>query len=232
MPNPRLVLCDTDALIQLLLTYNFNQKLLPLRHLRDDYGIQPTIVEEVETELMWTRRYGQRFVPVVKKALTNGTIKVLDEATFSSHVPTHLAKTVYASYQALGLEHGKFSDRGEAYTLAAGVTLGQPAASNDASAIAALEANGFALPSPVLRFFDFLALCHQTGALSEAECDAIRQELRRIGEHVPFAFKNASFGSGLSNFCPRILDDNLPPIGAPAGAGPPHRLQIKISKRS
>src|SRR2546425_8700904 len=69
MPNPRLLLCDTDSLIQLFLTRLVTKKLLPLRVLRDEYGIQPAIVEEVETELMWTRRYKDQFAPELKKAL-------------------------------------------------------------------------------------------------------------------------------------------------------------------
>ena len=231
MPNPRLLLCDTDSLIQLFLTRLVTKKLLPLRVLRDEYGIQPAIVEEVETELMWTRRYKDQFAPELKKALANGTIQPLNASTFALYVPAHLAKGVYTNFQALGLQHSKHADPGED-TLAAAVTLNEPALSNDASALKALDFNGFALPSPVLRAFDLFAFSYQIGALDEQECDGVRQELMKAGEHVPWAFQHASFLNGLNNFCPRLLDGGKNPVGAPAAPSPGYMVQILISRKS
>ncbi len=232
MSNPRLLLCDTDALIQLFRTPDFTKKLLPLRHLKEEYGIQPAIVEEVENELMWTRKFGSQFAAGLRKALSNGTILLLDSTSFPTYVPPNLAKAVYASYQALGIEQSKYADPGEAYTLAAAMTLSEPAISNDATAIRALEMNGFALPSPVLRLFDILALCCQVGVMTAQECDDTRQELVRLGEHVPRAFQGCSFQAGLKRFCPRMLDGALGSIGAPAGPGPAYKIQIKIDRKT
>ena len=232
MPNPRILACDTDSLIQLFLTAKYNKNLIPLRVLRDDYGIQPTIVAEVETELMWTRRYGARFVPPLKKAIGNGLIEVLDQQVLARHVGDSIAKSVYGGFQALGQQYSRFTDPGEAYTFAAAVTMGEPALSNDKSALDALEYNGMALPSPVLRMFDLLALSYQIGTLEEKECNQARQELIRLVEHVPRVFQNASFIDGLTHFCPRILDGAFNSVGeSPAAGCPCYAVQISIAKK-
>lgn len=231
MANPRLLLCDTDSLIQLFLTAQHNQNLAPLRVLRDSYGIQPTIVEEVETELMWTRRHGARFVPLLKKAMGSGVIERLDVTVLGRHVGQAIVKSVHSSFQALGQQYSKYADPGESYTFAAAVTLAVPALSNDKSAVDALDYNGMALPSPVLRAFDVLALSYQVGALAEKECDKVRKELVQLGEHVPRAFRNASFLDGLAQFCPRILDGGVKAIGTASAPGPAYAVQILCTKK-
>jgi hypothetical protein len=230
MDNPRVLPCDTDALIQLFLVALQTKSLTPLRMLKGDFGIQPAIVAEVETELMWNRRYAARFVPELRKALGNGTIEVLNLEAFSKYVPSHLAKGVFANYQSTGQQYGTIVDRGEAYTLAAAVTLNVPAMSNDLTALEALDHNNLAVPSPVLRAFDLLAFSYQTGALAEKECDAARKELVRQKEHVPQAFKNASFGDGINQFCPRILEDARAAVGRRAAPGPGYTAQIRVKR--
>src|SRR5215469_3985643 len=108
--NPELLLCDTDSLIQLFLTASQTQNLMPLRTLRDDYDIQPMITAEVEAELMWNGRYSNRFVPILRKAIGNGLIEVLSEVSLAKHMAEHLAKSVFASCQALGKQFAGFAD--------------------------------------------------------------------------------------------------------------------------
>jgi hypothetical protein len=230
MPEPRILVCDTDALIQFFLTKHITG-LVPLRVLKDNYQIQPAIIEEVEVELAWTRKFGSQFEPELRKALATGTIQLLNEAAFHQYVPPHLAKTVFSSFQALGLEHNKYVDPGEAYTLAAAATLSEPALSNDVTALRALENNGFALPSPVLRPFDLLALCFQTGTMTETECNAVRQELVRVGEHVPRPFRRASFTNGLANFCPRLLESGVPITAKPAAQTQDYTRRILVTRK-
>jgi hypothetical protein len=213
------------------LTVQHNKNLLPLRVLKDDYGVQPTIVAEVETELMWTKRFQARFVPVLTKAIGNGLIEVLDVKVISRHVGAAVAPSVYAGFQSMGLEYNNFADRGESYTLAAAVTLGAPAMSNDKSALDALDFNGKGLPSPVLRTFDILAFAYQIGALQEKDCDKSRQELVQLQEHVPAMFKRASFIDGLSNFCPRITDGAAQYVGVAPRSGPAYASQITVIKK-
>jgi hypothetical protein len=231
MPDPHLLLCDTDSLIQLFLTAPHNNNLIPLRSLKDDYGIQPTIVAEVETELMWSRKFGSRFVPQLKKALGNGLFEILDATTLSRHIPGHLAKGVFEACQNLGQQYNRHADRGESYTLAAAVTLGEPALSNDKSALDALDYNGMALPSPVLRLFDLLVFSYQIGVLGEKECDMTRKELVQLREHVPGAFRNASFVKGLAGFCPRILDGAAAPVGSRPAPGPGYAAQVLLARK-
>ena len=231
MANPRLLLCDTDALIQVFLTKDQTKKLLPLRILKDAYGIQPAIVVEVETELRSTRRYLNQFDADLKKATGNGTLLLLDEGAFGNYVsPSNLSRTIYSSFQNLGKQHYRYAHRGEAYTFAAAVTLGEPALSNDASALEALDRQGFPLPSPVLRVFDLLAFCLQTGDLTEKDCDSTRRELIRLEEPVPRIFQRASFGDGLPNFCPRFLDGKKACIGQAPSPCAAYKMQRLLDR--
>lgn len=229
MPNPSVLPCDTDALIQLFLVTK-QTSLVPLRILRDVYGIQPAIVAEVEVELMSNRKHGVRIAPELKKALGNGTLEILDVGAMSKYVSSAVAKGVFGTYQALGQQYAKIVGLGEAYTLAAAVTIDVPALSNDITALRALDTHNHAVPSPVLRMFDLLALSLQTGALTEQDCDAARKELRGRGEHVPAPFQNASFGDGMKSFCPRILDNAKPAIGTACQPGPGFTAQILVQK--
>ena len=53
MSNPPFLLCDTDLLIQFFVA----QDLRPLRELKRAYGIQPSIVAEVEMELRSNKKH-------------------------------------------------------------------------------------------------------------------------------------------------------------------------------
>ena len=112
---------------------------------------------------------------------------------------------------------------------AAAVFLNQPAVSHDKDALEVLECNGLAVPSPVLRVFDLLILCYQTGVLDEAECNKFRQALLKEKEFLPGAFKHHSFVDGLHAFCPRLLDASKAPVGAPASAGRSYTRQLVLS---
>ena len=111
------------------------------------------------------------------------------------------------------------------------VARGVPAMSNDKSALDALDFNGKALPSPVLRMFDLLAFGYQIGVLEEKDCDKARKELLQIGEHVPGVFRKASFINGLANFSPRILDGAVGGVGALANTAPGYAVSITLTKK-
>jgi hypothetical protein len=210
MQIPAPFFCDSDVLAQCFLA----NEIRPLRHLKDAYGIQPAIVQEVDLELRWLRKHKDRFVSQLDKTLKTGVLRVLDPAYFQSFLSSAPVGASWPSFQSLGAQYEGHIHRGEAYTFAAAVTLGSPALSNDFSAIKTLEANLLTLPTPVLRTFDLLAFSFQTGCLELKACEAVRNELRKHGEGLPKAFMNASFENGLKNFKPRLLD------GA-GGADPP-----------
>src|SRR5712691_1314540 len=189
MPNPALLLCDSDALIQFFL----GNEIRPFRQLQDSYGIQPAIVQEVDLELRWLGKHKDRFVPQVEKMLKSTVLRVLDPAYFQSLLSTAPVGASWASFQSLGAQYEGYIGRGEAYTFAAALTLSVPALSNDFSAIKTLEANLLTLPTPVLRGFDLLAFCYQSGCVELKACDGVRSELLKSGEGIPKAFRNASF---------------------------------------
>jgi len=224
MPNPPLLLCDSDALVQFFLV----DEVKPLRHLKDNYGVQPTITQEVDLELRWIARYKDRFVPQLQKALRSGTLQLLDPPTFQPLMSGAPLGASWESFQALGAQYAGPVQRGEAYTFAAALTLGLPALSNDFRAIQTLENNLRPLPSPVIRGFDLLVFAYQTGALDLKTCNDIRSELLKNKEGIPKAFKNASFEDGLLNFSSRLKEE-VAGISVTAGV-PTFRSTLYISK--
>lgn len=222
MPNPALLLCDSDALTQFFLA----NEIRPLKQLKDAYGIQPAIVQEVELELRWLRKHKDRFVPQLDKALNTNVLKLLDSAHFQSLLSTAPVGASWAGFQSLGAQYDGHIHRGEAYTFAAAVTLNLPALSNDFNAIKTLEANLHTLPTPVLRSFDLLAFCFHNGLLELKACEAVRSQLLKNGEGLPKAFMHSSFEDGLKNFTPRLRDG----VAAVAIAGGAYSTPLQISR--
>ncbi len=209
MPNPALIVCDSDVLTQ----YFIANEIRPLKHLKDAYGIQPAIVQEVDLEMRWLQKHKDRFVPQLDKALKSSVLRVLDPAYFQSLLSAAPVGASWDGFQSLGAQYEGRIHRGEAYSFAAGVTLGVPALSNDFSAIKTLEANLLTLPVPVLRSFDLLAFCFRTGFLELKACESVRSQLLKNGEGLPKAFMNASFEDGLRTFTPRLQDGEALVIG-------------------
>lgn len=208
MPNPPVLVCDADALYQILLT---NQVAL-LRYLRDHYGIQPVVVDEVDLDIKGNKKLFSAVGPDFKKALGNGTLTLLDGNYFRNL--TGLPRnTTFQEIQLRGKRYNYFVGRGEAYTHAAGLCMGVPAMSNDWEAIKVLKGKGFDLPTPILRAFDLVCFGFQTGIITAPQCENFRKDLLKRGEHIPKAFSNASFTDGLNGFTPRLLCSSENPVG-------------------
>lgn len=225
MPNPPLLLCDTDALFQ----YFIAGLRIPFQELKKTYGIQPAIVPEVEIEIRSNRKYGTRCRASYGKAISSGAVQILDQKTLQEYLSKLSASVTYTGVQTLGAKYYQRVGRGEAYTFATAVSLGVPALSHDISAIRVLGEQGFEVPSPVLQLYDLLVCCYQTGVLTESDIDNARKLLLKEGEWMPAAFKNSSFVDGLKSFCPRLLDNSKAPVGAISPPGPPHRRRIHIA---
>lgn len=200
MPNPALLLCDSDALVQFFLV----DDVRPLQALAKQFGIQPAIVPEVDLELRWLARHKDRFVAQLDKALKHGTLLALDRSTFQTYMGTATPGTSWSSYQALGMQYYGYVQRGEAYTHAAAVSLRMPALTNDLRAVRVLEAQMLNVALPVLRSFDLLTFAYELGILSIKDCEEIRHELLRHGEGIPGPFVNASFENGAKKFPCRL----------------------------
>jgi len=211
MPNPPLLLCDSDALAQFFLA----NEVRPLKHLKESYSIQPTIVQEVNLELRWLGRYRDRFVTQLEKTLKSGVVKILDPTYFQSFLGHAPVGASWAGFQSLGAQYYGYVGRGEAFTFAAGVVLGMPAMSNDFSAIKTLEANFLTLPIPVLRSFDLLAFCFENGLLELKACESVRNTLLKEREGLAKVFMHSSFEDGIKKFATR-LKDGVPVINASA----------------
>ena len=98
MSNPALLLCDSDALTQFFLA----NEIRPLKELKAKYGIQPSIVQEVDNELRWMKKFKDKFVLQLDKALRSNTLKILDPSQFQSLLSTAPVGASWAGFQALG----------------------------------------------------------------------------------------------------------------------------------
>lgn len=207
MPNPSLIIYDSDVLVQLFLS----NELRPLRALKTLYGIQAAIVQEVDAELRWLGHYGARFVPQLDKSLKNGLLVRLDKSQFQSLLGTASPGTSWAGFQSVGAQYLGFVDKGEAYTHAAGVVLGLPTASDDFRAIQVLQFQMQNLPSPILRSFDLFGFALEAGLVPIEDCEKVRSCLLKDGRWIPAALKNTSFANGISNFPLRLRDSTKAP---------------------
>jgi len=207
MPNPSLIICDSDVLVQFFLS----NELRPLRDLKTFYGIQPAVVQEVDAELRWLGHYAARFVPQLDKSLKNGLLIRLDKPQFQSLLSKALPGASWAGFQTLGAQYLGLVDKGEAYTHAAGVVLGLPVASDDYRAIQVLQFQMQNLPCPVLRSFDVFGFAHEAGLLPIEDCEKVRSCLLKEGRWVPAALKHTSFANGIANFPLRLRDSTKAP---------------------
>lgn len=229
MANPPFVICDTDGLIQLLLT----RELRPLRFLRSKYSIQPLVVPEVEIELRSNKRFAARIAPDLRKALESELIKVLDKAILETHYGGPpggplAAAAALREISKIGRQNSTFVDTGEAYTLSAASVLGMPAFSNDKTALEALLKSGLSVPATVLRTFDLIALCQQVSEISEEDCEEFRRKLLSENEGVPACFKNYSYRNGIREFSPRIRDSRLADVGLTDSEDLPYSRIIEL----
>lgn len=211
--NPSMLVCDTDALSQVLVAGDFSV----IRDLKKTYHTQPVLVEAVEYELrspqsLSLRRLVPKYEAALEKALGNGTLQVLDERS----LPYYLGPAAHAVWNEISIRATKWArrvQRGEAYSHAVASTLSVPVLTHDITAIRILEKDGEALSQPLLRVFDLYALGFQTGCMSEAACDGCRQKLLQEGQFLPKAFQHHGFKDGLGMFYPRIQVEQMPPVG-------------------
>ena len=213
LSNPRLIIFDTDALVQVFLV----NEIRPLRELKRLYGVQPTIVEAVEFETLFPGKGLTKHVatiqPRLQKALNNGTLIVLNERTLPAIVGPG-AHAVWTQISIIGTRFHRVADYGEAYSHATAAVLSAPVVTHDLTAIRALARAGEQIGPLVLRVFDLYVFAHQCGLLSVQDCDDSRQILSGQGEWLPDAFLRRNFSDGLPLFFARILDKDLAPIGS------------------
>ena len=210
--NPLFIIIDTSVLLQLIAT----DQLPLLRFLRSEYKIQPAIAAAVESETARILTTIPKFMgrqEQLRKALSNGTLNLLDRQSLSAVLATGV-EAILRQIDAEGQRFGLRVDRGEAYTHAAASVLGVPAATNDTSAVNRLLRDGENVPRPILRFWDLIVFGHQTGQLDDASCDKIRQSLAKIQERLPECFTGRAYDAGLADFYPRLVDGVAPLIGA------------------
>lgn len=222
--SPQFLICDADALIQLLLTKE-TRLLTALR----GYGVSAVIPPEVDIELRSGRKFASRIARDLNKAIGNGALQILDPGSLANAVDSGPAGAALAAQIiSRAKRYARIVDFGEAHTHAAAVELKVPALSHDKRALDALIAAGEPVPNTVLRFFDLLAFGVQTKAIAVADADSARSLLLSEGEWIPAAFKNRSFASGVASFGPRVIDGKLSPLCALAPVSTPYSTPVLL----
>lgn len=227
MTQPAIIVCDSDALIQLYIARLFPR----LGVLVGRYGIQLTMVFEVRDEIEGMEKFGAQLHHDFKKAVTGGVLAVLDEEFLAARFgpgASASGKALLNQIDSVGKRYYQHVDRGEAYTLAAASVLNQPALSHDFRALRVLDHYGLDVPSPVLRVFDLVVFLHQIQELTPADADKVRQALDRVQEGLPTEFRKRSFEDGLSSFEPRLIDDSRPTVGTPKVSGTSYRRPLFV----
>lgn len=233
--NPRFLVCDSDALIQIFLSESTGL----LRDLNKNFGVQPVIVTEVEGELSWNGAHKNRFAGDLQKALTSKVLRILDSKIFKAELNQQgRSSEEFAQYRATGTQYDGPVQRGEAYSHSAGIVLGVPVMSNDGSAIETLLASNLPTACPVLRYFDLLVFSYLTGHIDLVGCERIRKKLmsdKREQRSVPIIFRNQSFESALTKFTCRLeefvaVSDRV--VYSIAAAAQSHKDVLRISRTS
>lgn len=213
--NPTLLVCDTDALAQILIAGNVSV----LRDLKKVYRVQPSIVEAVEFELRCPqsrtlRRLQAKYEPALEKALGNGTIQIADERSLPAYVGA-AANAVWTEIAIRATAWAFRVQRGEAYSHSLALSLRLPILTHDKSAVRTLQTSGETLTRPLLRAFDLYALGFQRESMTESDCEQCRKILEHEKEFLPDAFRHRSFIDGLPYFYPRLQCASVAAVGHP-----------------
>lgn len=208
--NPKVLICDTDAILQLVIG-----DVIPcLVELKRRYGVQPMMVDRVSHELERHSegRFRKYLGPIRKSrnVLEPVTRHSLARAGFDLSVTPALLDQIEAEGQRLS----QVTDTGEAYSHAAANVLDGLIMSNDSTAIRELRNAGQRISSPILRSSDLMTFGLQIGALDLARCETARGLLMGAKEWMPECFLKTSFESGLGNYFQRLSDVGIPVRGA------------------
>lgn len=192
MGNPAFLVCDSDALIQVFLT---RQRDLFV-YLRDSFGVQAAIVQEIRIELSNHDKFGKQFLPPLERALASSALMLLDSTVIRRHLSTQgitgTGVDRFLEEQARRWDAYRLHvDTGEAACHATAVTFAWPALSHDISAVETLEHVGLEPAAPVLRFCDLATFAHACGRLSGEQFEASLKSLRGAREPMPYPFRDA-----------------------------------------
>lgn len=190
--NPEYLLCDTDALLQTLMS----KQVGLLVHLRQRYKVIAAVVPEVESEICNHSKFGKRFEADFLRLVSTSNAVVLDTAavrtllTARGRTPGQIEQTLRL-LREVGPKYNLIVGRGEAYSHAMGGALGLPLMSHDWEAVRALDARGEPLAVPVAGFFDLVALGVEERVLVAEDCERIVRTLTKMGEWVPSPLRSS-----------------------------------------
>jgi len=138
--NPKLIVIDSSVLLQLIAT----EQLGILRFFRCEYGIQPVIVQAVESEVFHVIENVAKFrgrQEQLTKALRNNTLAIVDREFLAPLLGGNIDSWI-RQMESEGERLYLMADRGEAFSHAASSVLGAPIATNDTSAVYRLLKSG------------------------------------------------------------------------------------------
>lgn len=229
MPNPSHILLDSDALFQLFIA---RQRDL-LAKLREECGVIPAVVPEVEGEVRWHPKFKAQYEPQFIRTVASGNLLVLEtpeirKLLLARGVPEGSLDSQLRALDRRCQEYHAHVGEGEAYTHATSVTLGLPAVSNDGDALRVLLAQGKQVACPTLRFFDLLVFARAAGWIDDALGETARSHLDGAHEHLPAPFRpKDSFAANWGGFNCRL--SSAPPPATHSLTSASSTLYLKIS---
>jgi hypothetical protein len=191
--NPEYLLFDTDVMLQVFQSSLRTKQKAFFSRLADTFQVHAAVVPDVEREIRWNGKFRARFEGDFQRIADSAHVVVLEKDLIrrllqQRGVPQLTADEVLRQCSDRSRRYAQHVDAGEAHTHAVAVELGLPAVTNDFRAIKALIGMGLPTAVPSLRFFDCLEFLRGEGILSPDECGDIRDELRKLKEHVPRPF--------------------------------------------
>ena len=191
MSNPRFILSDSDALIQLFIA----KQGAILAFLKGRFGITLAVTPEVEIEISSHRKFGNQFEQVLLRFIGSGSIVVLDDETVRDVLKEQglTGALLDQSLSDIGdrsRTYHKHVGVGEAYTHVKALALQVPLMTHDIRAIETLRHVGLPVATPYLRFADLLVFARKVGGISKEECDRARATLDGQKEWLPQQLKS------------------------------------------
>ncbi len=211
--NPEFLLCDTDALIQVLMS---RQGIL-LTRLKSDFKVRAAAIPEIEMEIRNHRKFRDEFAKGFKQYADSGTITRFDSSesknllTSRNYASAQISPEV-ARIQSIGDENNRTVDLGEAYVHATAVVLHLPVLSHDFSALRMLADPKVGVPT--LRFFDLVVFGFGQGWIDNDDGERIVKVLKDREEWLPKPFD----GHDEFSDCCHAFNSRL--AYAPAGSSP------------
>lgn len=181
--NPAYLVCDSSALIQLLIAGEKSLISTFRTRFRMRLGVVPEVTQEIRGQEGIARSFEQR--------MKSGDIVQLTLSELDHYARDLNLNISSKTIMVLGKQLNQFVDLGEAFSHAVAAAFRLPMLTNDWSAVRALTKHDCGpIGFPVIGLVDVLCCFFDGGILSDEQCSGILGRLKQAGEVVPGVLSN------------------------------------------